>query len=81
MKIINLIRYLLEFVIIITFFFLFKILGLKLSSFISGKMLLFRSIIQSKKMLLKIFKFFSNTPEGTTKNILMKCGITMEGFC
>ena len=69
MKIINLIRYLLEFVIIITFFFLFKILGLKLSSFISGKIFTFLGpLFRSKKMFAKNFKIaFPNTPEHTTK--------------
>ena len=69
MKIINLIRYLLEFVIIITFFFLFKILGLKLSSFISGKIFTFLGpLFRSKKMFAKNFKIaFPNTPESTTK--------------
>ena len=69
MKIINSIRYLLEFVIIITFFFLFKILGLKLSSFISGKIFTFLGpLFRSKKIFTKNFKIaFPNTPESTTK--------------
>ena len=64
MKIINLIRYFLEFVIIIIFFFLFKILGLKFSSFISGKIFtFFGPLFRSKKTIIKNFKIaFPNTP-------------------
>jgi len=64
MKIINLIRYFLEFVIIIIFFFLFKILGLKISSFISGKIFtFFGPLFRSKKTIIKNFKIaFPNTP-------------------
>ena len=64
MKIINLIRYFLEFIIIIIFFFLFKILGLKFSSFISGKIFtFFGPLFRSKKTIIKNFKIaFPNTP-------------------
>ena len=37
MRIINFLRYFIEFLIIIFFFIIFKILGVKLSSYISGK--------------------------------------------
>ena len=63
MKIINLIRYFLEFIIIIIFFFLFKILGLKISSFISGKIFtLLGPLFRSKKIFIKNFNIaFPNT--------------------
>ena len=41
MKVFKFLRYLIETIIIIFFFFIFKIIGLKKSSFISGKIFLF----------------------------------------
>ena len=48
---------------------MFKILGLKLSSFISGKIFTFLGpLFRSKKIFTKNFKIaFPNTPESTTK--------------
>ena len=60
MKIIKFIRYLVETLIIVLFFAIFKILGIKISSFISGKIFtfigpLFRSKIIISKNLKKAF--------------------------
>ena len=54
MKIIKFIRYLLESIIIIIFFIVFRILGIKISTFISGKIFsFFGPLFRSKKTISK----------------------------
>ena len=65
MKIIKFFRYLIEFLIIIFFFGIFKVLGVKSSTFISGKIFsffgpLFRSKKIISKNLIKVFPDISN---------------------
>ena len=56
-KYIKFFKYLFEFIVIIIFFFIFKILGLKISSFISRKIFnIFGSIFRSKKVVSKNLK-------------------------
>ena len=57
MKIIRLIRYSLEFFVIIFFFTIFKILGLKKSSYLSGKIFqIIGPFFRSKKIIVNNFK-------------------------
>ncbi len=65
MKIIKLFRYFVEFLLIITFFIIFKILGIKISTFISGKIFtFFGPLFRSKKIISRNFiKSFPYTPE------------------
>ena len=54
MKIIKFVRYLLEFIVIIFFFIVFRILGIKISTFISGKIFsFFGPLFRSKKTISK----------------------------
>ena len=56
-KYIKFFKYLFEFIVIIVFFFIFKILGLKISTFISKKIFnIFGSIFRSKKVISKNLK-------------------------
>ena len=56
-KYIKFFKYLIEFIVIIVFFFIFKILGLKISTFISRKIFnIFGSIFRSKKVVSKNLK-------------------------
>ena len=56
-KYIKFFKYLFEFIVIIVFFFIFKILGLKISTFISRKIFnIFGSIFRSKKVISKNLK-------------------------
>ena len=56
-KYIKFFKYLFEFIVIIVFFFIFKILGLKISSFISRRIFnIFGSIFRSKKVVSKNLK-------------------------
>ena len=72
MKIIRILKYLLEFTIIIFFFILFKILGIKISSFISGRIFIFfGSFFRSKKIISKnLKKAFSNISDNELKKIM-----------
>ena len=65
MKIIKLFRYFIEFIIIIIFFIIFKILGIKISTFISGKLFtFFGPLFRSKKIISKnLFKSFPKISE------------------
>ena len=65
MKIIKIFRYFVEFLLIITFFIIFKILGIKISTFISGKIFtFFGPLFRSKKIISRNFiKSFPYTPE------------------
>ena len=57
MKIIKFFKYLAEFIIIISLFLIFKILGLKISSYISGKIFcLIGPFLRSKKIINSNFK-------------------------
>ena len=57
MKIIKFLRYLIESLILIIFFFIYKILGIKISTFISGKIFTFIGpFFRSKKTIVKNFK-------------------------
>ncbi len=56
-KYIKFFKYLIEFIVIIIFYFIFKILGLKISTFISRKIFnIFGSIFRSKKVISKNLK-------------------------
>ena len=72
MKIIRILKYLLEFTIIIFLFILFKILGIKISSFISGRIFIFfGSFFRSKKIISKnLKKAFSNISDNELKKIM-----------
>ena len=54
MKIVKFVRYLLESIVIIFFFIVFRILGIKISTFISGKIFsFFGPLFRSKKTISK----------------------------
>ena len=65
MKVIKFVRYLLESIVIIFFFIVFKILGIRISTIISGKIFgflgpLFRSKTTISKNLIKAFPKISD---------------------
>ena len=70
MKIIKFIRYLIETLIIILFFTIFKIIGIKVSSFISGKIFTFIGpLFRSKNIISKnLKKAFPNISDEEIKN-------------
>ena len=70
MKIIKFIRYLIETLIIILFFTIFKIIGIKLSTFISGKIFTFIGpLFRSKNIISKnLKKAFPNISDEEIKN-------------
>ena len=67
----NKLKYFAQFILIVLFFLIFKILGLKLASFISGKFFqLIGPIFRSKKLIhLNIKKAFPKIDEKDLKNI------------
>ena len=70
MKIIKFIRYLIETLIVILFFTIFKIIGIKISSFISGKIFTFVGpLFRSKNIISKnLKKAFPNISDKEIKN-------------
>ena len=73
-KYIKFFKYLIEFIVIIIFYFIFKILGLKISTFISRKIFnIFGSIFRSKKVVSKNLKIaFPKITEIEIKNFTNK---------
>ena len=74
MKIIKFIRYLIETLIVILFFTIFKIIGIKISSFISGKIFTFVGpLFRSKNIISKnLKKAFPNISDKEIKNHINK---------
>ena len=67
-------KYLFEFIVIILFFFIFKILGLKISKFISGKIFSFLGpFFRSKRIIIKNLKIaFPKITENQAKDYTNK---------
>ena len=74
------IKYFLQFIIIILFFFIFKILGIKLASFLSGKIFqIVGPLFRSKELINSNIKIaFPKIDERDLKKYLPACGIIME---
>ena len=72
MKIFKFIKYLIEFIIIMTFFFIFKIIGLKNSIFLSEKIFkIFGQFFRSKKIITKNLNIaFPDKDIETNQNII-----------
>ena len=82
MKIIKFFRYLIEAFIIVIFFFIFKILGIKISSYISGKIFTFIGpFFRSKKTIMNNFNIaFLKFQMKKLRSIQKICGIIMGNF-
>ena len=81
MKLIKFFRYLIEFLIIMILFLIFKIIGIKISSYVSGKVFRLIGPLLRPKTILNNFKIaLPNASANEIKIILVKCGIIMEEF-
>tara|TARA_Y100000591_G_C21784151_1_gene672795 strand:+ start:402 stop:1271 length:870 start_codon:yes stop_codon:yes gene_type:complete len=68
MQLIKFFKYLIEFLIIMFLFLIFKILGIKISSYISGKIFVFIGpLLRSKKTIINNFKIA--LPQATTNEV------------
>ena len=78
----NNLKYFTQFVFIYFLFLIFKILGLKNSSIISGKILLFLGpIFRSNKTSYKnLLKAFPNITQSKKNKLFKRCGLTMERY-
>lgn len=78
----NKIKYFLQYIFINILFFFFRILGYKVSSFISAHLFfIFGNFFKSKKITIKNLKLvFKDSSCSEIKKFIKKCGLTMEKY-
>ena len=76
------IKYFIQFLLICFLFLIFKILGLRIASFVSSKIVSFIGPFFRSKEIIRsnILKAYPNLNLNDLKKIQKKCGVIMEEF-